>query len=62
MLLRVDNALRRTATYVRSRIPSVLAVVVVFCIPLCLLAWYFDVTDDLSGRVTLTVIAVLVLL
>lgn len=61
MLSKVTAILRQAPAYVRSRLTSVLAVLLVFCVPLSLFAWYFDVTEDLSARITLTVIAASVL-
>ena len=50
------TVLRRAYKKIRPRITSVLLVGVVYCVPVYLLTWYFGLIDDLSARISISLL------
>ena len=47
---------RDTYKEYRSRLPGVLLVCVIHCVPIYVLTWYFSVIDDLSARIPISLL------
>ena len=56
MVSKVNKAFREAVNAIRVRIAGLLTVITLYCLPVLLMTWYFQLHDELSVRIWLSVL------
>ena len=59
MVSRVNKAFRKAVNAVRVRIIGIAVVIIVYCLPVFAMTWYFRLFDDLSVNITISALVTL---